>query len=638
MDREITNAKSKIQNPKRVLVVDDDSISRELMSDIFREAGCEVKTAQDGIEALGILKIYTPHLITVDLIMPYLNGDRLCKIIRGVEQFKSVYLVLISGVAVEAALDPSAFGADACIAKGAPDFEQNLLELLAPTDQSVTPGPLKEVIGQDKLIQRVSTKELLTAQQRLETIVQMMMESLFELTCDGLILFANKSAVALAGIPEYELLGANFLDLFSSEHAERIRTLLKTAQKTKAKIGEDAPVLLNGRLMAGLLTSFTVDAKQTIIAMLYDITVPKQTEQDLERSRASFKEIVEKHADGILVVDEKGNIVHYVNPTNDSLLQQPAIQMLDQKFGFPIIKDRYVEIDIFRPDTGESGIAEMRMVNTDWKNRPARLITLTDITRRKQLEQGLKEANAQLKAANRKILEQQESLIEEERLKALLQMAGASAHELNQPLMALLGNIELIRMLENDPVQIKRRLDNIETSGRRIADIVRKIQNIRRSDVKAYPGGASILNLDQEINLLVVEDSDTDFENLRALVKDQKQIRLTRAMSISEGLQMAQQVEVDIILLDDLLPDGNGLYFLSRMEALGIKKPVLAITGHSNEMIASQMVKSGAYGHLPKVDTNQAVLLHSIKTALEISRLKKEIGPDHTKVSPNDQP
>ena len=125
---------------------------------------------------------------------------------------------------------------------------------------------------------------------------------------------------------------------------------------------------------------------------------------------------------------------------------------------------------------------------------------------------------------------------------------------------------------------------------------------------------------------------------MRALVKDQKQIRLTRAMSISEGLQMAQQVEVDIILLDDLLPDGNGLYFLSRMEALGIKKPVLAITGHSNEMIASQMVKSGAYGHLPKVDTNQAVLLHSIKTALEISRLKKEIGPDHTKVSPNDQP
>jgi PAS domain S-box-containing protein len=616
----------KIQNPKKVLVVDDDSISRELMSDIFREAGCEVKSARDGIEALGILKTYTPHLITVDLIMPYLNGDRLCKIIRGVEQFKSVYLVLISGVAVEAALDPSDFGADACIAKGAPDFEQSLLEQLASTDQSGTPGTSKEIIGQDKLIQRVSVKELLIAQQRSETIVQLMMESLFELTCDGLILFANKSAVALVGMPEYELLSADFIDLFSSEHAERIRTLLKTAQKTQAEIGEDAPLLLNGRLMAGLLTPFTVNAKQTIIAMLYDITVTKQTEQELKRSRASFQEIIEKHADGILVVDEKGNIVHYVNPTADSLLQQPAMQMHDQKFGFPIIKDRYVEIDIFRPDTGESGIAEMRMVETDWKNRPARLITLTDITRRKQLEQGLKEANAQLKAANRKILEQQESLIEEERLKALLQMAGASAHELNQPLMALLGNIELIRMLENDPVQIKRRLDNIETAGRRIADIVKKIQNIRRSDVKAYPGGASILNLDQEINLLVVEDSDTDFENLRAFVKDQKQIRLTRAMSISEGLQIAQRVEVDIVLLDDLLPDGNGLYFLSRMEALGIEKPVLAITGHSDELIASQMVKSGACGYLPKVDTNQDVLLRSIKTALKISRLKKEIA------------
>jgi two-component system cell cycle response regulator len=285
-----------------------------------------------------------------------------------------------------------------------------------------------------------------------------------------------------------------------------------------------------------------------------------------------------------------------------------------------------VEIDIFRPDTGESGIAEMRMVDTDWKNRPARLITLTDITRRKQLEKGLKEANAQLKAANRKVLEQQESLIEEERIKVLLQMAGASAHEINQPLMALLGNIELIRMIENDPVQIKQRLDNIETAGRRIADIVKKIQNIRRSDVKAYPGGASILNLDQGINLLVVEDSDADFENLRVLVKDQKQIQLTRAMSISEGLRMAQQVDVDIVLLNDLLPDGSGFDFLSKMEALEIEKPVLAVNGHGNKVVASRMVKSGAYGYLPKVGINQAVLLHSIKTTLKISRLKKEMA------------
>jgi FixJ family two-component response regulator len=106
-------------------------------------------------------------------------------------------------------------------------------------------------------------------------------------------------------------------------------------------------------------------------------------------------------------------------------------------------------------------------------------------------------------------------------------------------------------------------------------------------------------------------------------------------MSISEGLQMAQQADVDIILLDDLLPDGSGLDFLSRMEALEIEKPVLAINGHGNKVVASRMIKSGAYGYLSKIGTNQAVLLHSIKTALKISRLKKEMAHP-LKFGPND--
>jgi two-component system cell cycle sensor histidine kinase/response regulator CckA len=53
----------------------------------------------------------------------------------------------------------------------------------------------------------------------------------------------------------------------------------------------------------------------------------------------------------------------------------------------------------------------------------------------------------ELKKANRKILEQQKSVIEEERLKVLLQMAGATAHELNQPLAVLLGFIGLLTSL-----------------------------------------------------------------------------------------------------------------------------------------------------------------------------------------------
>jgi two-component system cell cycle response regulator len=101
--------------------------------------------------------------------------------------------------------------------------------------------------------------------------------------------------------------------------------------------------------------------------------------------------------------------------------------------------------------------------------------------------------NARLKAANLKILEQQQSVIKQERLKALLQMAGATAHELNQPLMSLLGNIDLIRMAQNDPSKWMRWLDSIETAGQRMADIIRRMQTIETDEVIPYPGGSSII-------------------------------------------------------------------------------------------------------------------------------------------------
>jgi two-component system cell cycle response regulator len=54
--------------------------------------------------------------------------------------------------------------------------------------------------------------------------------------------------------------------------------------------------------------------------------------------------------------------------------------------------------------------------------------------------------------------EQQESVIEEERLKVLLQMAGATAHELNQPLMVLMGNVQLMEMDGDIPEHLSVRV------------------------------------------------------------------------------------------------------------------------------------------------------------------------------------
>lgn len=117
---------------------------------------------------------------------------------------------------------------------------------------------------------------------------------------------------------------------------------------------------------------------------------------------------------------------------------------------------------------------------------------------RKQLENELRHTVEKLEEANQKILEQQESVMEEERLKVLLQMAGATAHELNQPLMALLGNIELMRMKKGRPEQLEQYMDRMEEAGKRMSRIVKKIQQIRHTETREYVNGTWIIDLNQE--------------------------------------------------------------------------------------------------------------------------------------------
>ncbi|MBN1842644.1 MAG: diguanylate cyclase [Deltaproteobacteria bacterium] len=244
-----------------------------------------------------------------------------------------------------------------------------------------------------------------------------------------------------------------------------------------------------------------------------------------------------------------------------------------------------------------------------------------------------KRAEEELRSANRKILEQQKALIEEERLKVLLQMAGATVHELNQPLMTLLCGIELMMAGKDDPDKLAHYAAKIENAGERISGIVKKIQNIRHYDTKPYAGTSSIINIDQGIKLLSVEDDDGDFEIIKDIPDDYNQIGLSRARGIKEALEVLESDEFDLILLDHILPDGNGLDFLTKMGEKGDEIPVVVITGKGDEMTASQLIKAGASDYLLKHKVTKDSLSRSINKALEKSRLKREVKMAHKKMA-----
>lgn len=104
---------------------------------------------------------------------------------------------------------------------------------------------------------------------------------------------------------------------------------------------------------------------------------------------------------------------------------------------------------------------------------------------------------AELEEASHKITEQQEEMVKRERMKVLLQLAGTTAHELNQPLMGLLGNIELLEMNKQDPEKVMKHISRIKESGLRISNIVKKIQAISHDKLKLHDSQSPIIDINQ---------------------------------------------------------------------------------------------------------------------------------------------
>jgi len=77
----------------RALVVDDLAKGREILGERLVEAGFEVSYAQDGIEALGVLRKLRPDLIVSDFQMPRLDGMGL---LRRVRELSDVPFVMIT--------------------------------------------------------------------------------------------------------------------------------------------------------------------------------------------------------------------------------------------------------------------------------------------------------------------------------------------------------------------------------------------------------------------------------------------------------------------------------------------------------------------------------------------------------------
>jgi len=348
--------------------------------------------------------------------------------------------------------------------------------------------------------------------------------------------------------------------------------------------------------------------------------------------------IVKNNADAMVVINRKG-IVLYANPAAESLFDIKPSKFTGEEFGYSLVKGESTEIDIIGKN-GQTKTAEMRSVEIDWDNEKCFLASLRDITERKSVEEKLKNTTQDLnktveglKKANQKIIEQQKSVIEEERLKVLLQLAGATAHELSQPLVSLLGNIDLMRINKDKPEKLYKYVSEIEKAGQRISKVTKKIHIIQSEDTIPYLGTTCTIDLDHKINILIVEDSDEDYQKIKIYLNDQNMITTFRVETVKNALELLENKNFNIVFLDHLLPDGTSIDLLKTMNEKGMEMPVVVVTGQGDEIVASQVIKMGAYDYLPKSMLSEKSLYRCINNVLEKFSLKSEIKKASEKIA-----
>ncbi|MBN2287726.1 MAG: response regulator [Candidatus Glassbacteria bacterium] len=117
-------------SPIRVLVVDDDDAFRNsLVGALQKEVAFNVKEASDGYEAGRMIGEFQPDVLILDLVMPGIDGFKVCRNIRASEKSDQIKIIVVTGFPDEDMFQGAReAGADECLAK--PVEIESLIELI----------------------------------------------------------------------------------------------------------------------------------------------------------------------------------------------------------------------------------------------------------------------------------------------------------------------------------------------------------------------------------------------------------------------------------------------------------------------------------------------------------------------------
>lgn len=335
------------------------------------------------------------------------------------------------------------------------------------------PVDLQVLQGVDITERKQAEETLRESKENYRELADSIDDVFFAMDKDLRYTYWNKASEKLTGIAAKDAIGKSIFDIFpDNEDTRRAVSVYQEVKKT-----QQPKNFINEYRLKGKTYFFEISAypsKNGLSVFVKDITDRKKAEEALKESEAKYRALFESSADGILIADIETKKFLYANPAFYTMLGYSEKEILSKGVS-----------DIHPKDALEHVISEFEAQARGEKTlapnipclRKDGTIIYADINTTKVLIDG-RECNIGFFRDITEHKKAEEERLQREKLRGVLEMAGAASHELTQPMQAISGYSEhlLMNMPEDNP--LCEELTIIKKQIERMAKITTKLQNI----------------------------------------------------------------------------------------------------------------------------------------------------------------
>ena len=352
--------------------------------------------------------------------------------------------------------------------------------------------------------QRVAAERELSQVRRYEEFFSHVNDGMAVLDEQGRVLTLNPAGCATLGMTPDEARGSLLPDLVSPESALEASLIWRELSRGGRVLSADLKVLTrDGRRVVLSVSAGPLRSQHgRAILSFRDVSESRELEAELRKTKEFLERLIDATADGIVAADLDGNLLLF-NKGAERMLGFAAAELVGKSSVFDLYPDGQAQEIMSRLRTARTSGHDLPPLRAEVVAKTGEVVPVL-LSVALVAESGEETATVgvfrdlrdelRVEAELRKT---RERLEQAEKVALVSELAGAAAHELNQPLTSVLGFSELLfrRTREND--RGREELAAILREAERMAGIVRKIGKITRYETMSYVGKTRIVDLDR---------------------------------------------------------------------------------------------------------------------------------------------